>query len=102
MKGYILTYTSSNPRDIVNINNALFGRVVTTSNKKYFYTGNLDTINYIKICEGCYFIHVDDISSINIPNTTIVRANVEYSTSLLKSARQVKREKYVDVMVKNL
>jgi len=60
MKGYLITYNSSNRKDITRINHFLFGRIVTirrqNQTEKYYYPGFFEHTPYKKISNGCYFV----------------------------------------------
>lgn len=58
--GFLVTYGSSNRRDITQINHLLFGRVVTIQKEnrreRYYYPGMLEQLGFKKVTNGCYFI----------------------------------------------
>jgi hypothetical protein len=108
MKGYIITYDASSNKDILDINNSLFGRVVKIKRRNgiflYYYSGLFHNTRYLKLSNGCYFIPYTDIDldllkayNINIYNTEIIIAE-----NALQTAEQYFRNKFEGETVINL
>jgi len=68
MEGFLVLFKSSKREDITRINHCLFGRIAYNSKGKYFYKGLLDSIPYIRLTNGCYFItqNVGDVDGLII------------------------------------
>lgn len=66
MNGYLITYTSSERKDITKINYYLFGRISRIKKEGntdlYYYPGLFEKTPFKKICNGCYFVNdiIDD------------------------------------------
>ncbi|OYT15311.1 MAG: hypothetical protein B7C24_13685 [Bacteroidetes bacterium 4572_77] len=108
MEGYLLNYrTNLSALEMTKLNSSLFGRVINTTknNRKryYFYSGLLDSIRYIKICKGCYFIENRSDNDFDIPSEIKVReCNLNITEDILQTPRELFREKYTNIRVVNL
>jgi len=104
MKGFILRYNDNlTPREIIDINNILFGRIVKIyRNGKYhyyYYRGLFHNIAFFKLSNGCYFTQYIN----NIPNNiNILSANINIKKRELKTAKEYFKEKYTGKKVNNL
>ena len=107
MEGYIVTYKDNlTSKEITEINYALFGKVLSKASKKYYYTGLFDTVLYLRLGNGCYFIVTKDKDIINYLNNhlhlIIIKAVLNIKPSVLHTARSIKQTKYKNIYVKNL
>ena len=63
IEGSLITYNSSDRKDITKINYYLFGRISTIRKnnfkEQYYYPGLLENIPFKKLTNGCYFIPVE-------------------------------------------
>lgn len=60
LSGFLITYNSSNRKDITKINHYLFGRIVKIKKddetEEYYYPGLFENNPFKKISNGCYFV----------------------------------------------
>ena len=107
MEGYIITYKANlTSKTITDINYFLFGKVLSKNNKKYYYPGLLDDILYNRLGNGCYFIITEDVDVIEQleehNDFFTLKAVVDNKLLIALSARNIKKEKYKGIFVKNL
>lgn len=104
LTGYILTYNTDDYKDMMKINNLLFGRVVRVKRNgrpfNYYYKGLLSDVHYFKMSNGCYFITEElDYNNLNI---SLRKATLNLNMDLMTTAVEYFREKYNGEQVKNL
>lgn len=105
MKGLLLTHKSKTSKEITQINNILFGRViqVTRKNRKYYYyyQGEFSNTKYYKINKGCYFILTEKPISV-IDNINTIPCDIFLKEDMLVTPSDYFKEKYKDIEVVNL
>jgi len=108
MEGYIISYEDGlTSKQITEINYYLFGKVLSKNGKKYYYHGILDSIFYMKLGNGCYFVSsVEErlIQELKASSTFFIIFTdlKDVNRITLDTARNNKRKKYKDIYVKNL
>jgi len=102
MKGYILIYDTNNSKELMELNNVIFGRVVKIKrNNKiflYYYSGILDDKKYYRLSNGCYFI----LDEIELMNVTCIKSDIDINENNLITASEYFRNKFKDNRVVNL
>lgn len=103
MKGFIITYNSSDRKDITKINYFLFGRIATIKRagkeEKYYYPGFFEGTPYKKIANGCYFVEEinDDLNGL----LGIYESEVEFPDSVMLNGRDYWKERIKDKKINN-
>jgi len=104
MKGIIIKYLISTPREINKINSFLFGRVIKSKQhgtlKYYYYPGKLENTKYLKLTNGCYFIFDSPIVDYN--NIRMIECELDISENEMITAKEYFRKYYEGINVMNL